>query len=129
MRVVVEGARSLLFQSGLTQAWWPFAVMMFVTCRNYWVLRPSGFTSWFERHQLDPGFSKYPFGSLVLTRVSKKLGGATLEKFDSRLQPFLLLNIDLNPGMAWSKPIQLLAWRRFFPSVGQVLWQFGGFVT
>ena len=103
MRVVVEGARSLLFQSGLTQAWWPFAVMYFVTCRNAWIILASGFTPWYLRHGSDPGFEKYPFGALVLTRCVKKVGGTSLEKFDGRLQPFLLLNVDLNPGCSWSK--------------------------
>ena len=34
VRVVVEGARAILFQSGYTDSWWPFAVPMFIVLNN-----------------------------------------------------------------------------------------------
>ena len=82
---------------------------MFITCRNAWTLRSSGYTSWFGRHACERSFTKYPFGALILIRITKKSGGAALEKFDSRLSPCLLSNIDLNPGCTWNKTYTIVS--------------------
>ena len=112
VRKVVEGARSLLYQSGLTQGWWPFACMSFVTCYNAYSIRDSGYTPWFQRHEKDPEFQMYPFGALVLVRFPQKVDGSSLDKFGARLFPCILLNIGLNPGSTWSRSYTVVSLER-----------------
>ena len=93
----------MLWQAGLPDLWWPFALLMWITCRNAWDQHSDGNTPWEKRHNDAPDFQKYPFGALVLVRRTPKTEGRVLGKWEPRLSPHVLVGIDLCPGSLWAR--------------------------
>ena len=65
-RLMIEGTRCFLLQSGLGERWWPLAITLF--CMNYNALfeGPYGLTRWRRRFGVEHEFRPYPFGVLLI---------------------------------------------------------------
>ena len=65
-RLMIEGTRCFLLQSGLGERWWPLAITLF--CMNYNALfkGPDGLAPWMRRFGVKHEFRPYPFGAFVL---------------------------------------------------------------
>ena len=65
VKMVLEGARSILLEAGLPQAFWPYAVTYFCLCMNTDDWKGSGASAWMGRFGEPFMNTLIPFGALV----------------------------------------------------------------
>ena len=68
-RTVTEGARTVLIQSGLGEAWWPLAMLHWIAMWNGFVVGGDGRTPYHRRFSEHAPYRQYPFGALVLLHL------------------------------------------------------------
>jgi hypothetical protein len=101
-RVLVEGTRLILIQSGLPATWWPLALLFRIVCHNANDKDNDGCTAWMRRFGEDPRFKLYPFGAVMLYKPPYVKGGE-ISKWQSRLMPAVLVGTDLGPACDWMR--------------------------
>ena len=117
-RLMIEGTKCFLLQSGLGERWWPLAIMLF--CMNYNALfeGPDGLALWMRRFGVKHEFRPYPFGAFVLcihlsespcpgaktTGTEKRL----TKKLRSRLIPAIFVVVSVGPGCQWARTYQVV---------------------
>ena len=101
VRKVVEGARTILEQSGLPSCFWIFAVRHWCFMHNVRVT--NGVSPWNSRHQGGHWLkSLIPFGARV-DFLPKPDSVKALPKFEPRGQPGILVGYRLHNGGQWAK--------------------------
>ena len=90
-RTVTEGARTVLIQSGLNEAWWPLAMLHWIAMWNGFVVGEDGRTPYHRRFREHAPYRQYPFGALVLLHPHRPVqplrSEPVHEKLHSRLVP------------------------------------------
>ena len=103
--MVTEGARTVLMQSGLSEAWWPFAMLQWIAMWNGFVVKEDGHTPYYRRFRQDAPYKQYPFGALVPFhphRLIPQPGSDPVhEKMHTRLVPAVLVEVTLGPAGQW----------------------------
>lgn len=100
-RMVIEGARCSIVQSGLNADWWALAIQHWCTNFNAMQKTKEGSTPWSRRFEKPAEFVVYPFGALVLFK--KIAGFVRSDKWSDRLSPALLVGVSHGPGMQWDR--------------------------
>lgn len=105
-KMVIEGERRSILQSGLNEDSWPFAVQHW--CMNYNASRKTrdGNTPWSIRFGRSPDFRIYPLGALVFFKGVA--GFDKCEKWADKLIPALLVGVPHGPGMQWDKTYRIV---------------------
>ena len=112
--LAIEGTRSLLMQSGLSERWWPLAIARRVCCYNAFLFSSKdGLTLWERRFGQKADYTVYPVGAMVLFKPAgpgiklvddhASSGKKQAKKWKSRLVPALLVGTALSPGCEWSR--------------------------
>eukprot|EP00971_Amphidinium_carterae_P274370 5444975-Amphidinium_carterae.1 len=105
-RNIIEGARALIIQSGLSKAWFPHAIRAYCTIYNVSMCDESGQTSWTRRHGADARRPDVvPFGCKVLYRP---VGKERSTKDEPRLIPGIIVGWRFQPGARWNLQYEVL---------------------
>jgi hypothetical protein len=95
IRLVAEGARTCLAQSGLPSRFWPLACRHF--CFSYNQREKDGVSPWFRKHKAHLKGKQYPFGSLVYYYPPEP-DRKEMPKFEPRAKAGLMMGYHLQPG-------------------------------
>jgi len=118
-RVATEGARALLLQAGMPDAWWPLGVTFWTAMWNGFMTGQDGYTPYLRRHGVAAPYRQYPFGALVLFHPHKAVettdddGVIRHEKLQAKLVPAVLLEITLGPASIWGSCYGVIPLARF----------------
>ena len=104
VRSVVDGARTLLEQSGLPIRWWSRAARFFCLMKNCTGLSP---TPWEKRHEAPFPGRLVPFGSVVFYRSAIDPAG----RFEPTGQKGIVVGYHMNAGSKWSGDIYVLDYK------------------
>ena len=102
-RTVIEGTRTLIFQSGLPTKYWKLATKCFCCLYNFSYTDPKrGTTPYFERHGHKFSGKLIPFGALIryLPSAEKELGKR--DKFDASLRNGIFVGYRMHTGGRWT---------------------------
>ena len=99
IRMILDGTRTALEQSGLGPVWWPRATRHF--CHSLNTTIKDGDSPWNRRHKAGQFAGKrIPFGALVDIRPPEPVL-KQMPKFGPRTVPAVFLGYHLNPGGRW----------------------------
>ena len=102
-RLIVEGGRCNLIQSGLPDAWWTMATKHWVVNYNATWKDKNGLTPWERRFEEQASFVAYPFGAMVEVKLSLKDPLVEKGKWTSRLIQAILVGVTTGPEMGWAR--------------------------
>eukprot|EP00971_Amphidinium_carterae_P328894 6461011-Amphidinium_carterae.1 len=107
-RNIIEGARALLLQSGLSKPWFPHAIRAYCVIYNVSICDESGHSPWTRRHGHEVRRPDVvPFGSKVLYRPVGK-DGKSNSKEEPRLIPGIIVGWRFQPGARWNLQYEVL---------------------
>lgn len=102
-RVVIEGTRCALLQSGMSDAWWTLAAHHWAMCYNASFKDGCGLTPWRKRYGEEPNFKIYPFGAKVYFLDPAGSKDVPVTKWGSRLVAAIFVGVSTGPGMQWDR--------------------------
>jgi hypothetical protein len=108
-RTVIEGARCLLFQSGMPYKYWKLAITCFATSYNVaHVDNKKGTVSYVERHSHKFQGKKLPFGSKVRCLPSAEREVEAREKMDPALRDGIFVGYRFHTGGKWTEQYNVM---------------------
>ena len=113
-RTVIEGTKSLLFQSGLPHKYWPLALKMF--CCNYNFAHydtKRGTNPHVERHGSKFKGKRLIFGQKVRYMSSSKRELDETQKFEPKLRDSLVVGYRMHTGGVWTGQYLVLDAQRY----------------